>query len=186
MSRNSLAAKAVLPYAEALLDSSQDIQLIDETSEHLNFILENIEQSSHLKSFLENPLFGANAKKAVLHELFVKQVGHHVLNFLYILVDRRRIKLLEQIIRCYLSLAYNLQLVSVAEISTAFPLTELQKQAVQSKLKDMTNSRKIQLIETVKPELIGGLVIKIGSKVVDMCIYGQLSQISAHLNRARA
>lgn len=185
MSQNSLAVKAVLPYAEALLDSSQSIQLIDETSEHLNFILENIEQSSHLKGFLENPLFGANAKKAVLRKLFVKQVDHHVLNFLYILVDRRRIKLLEEIIRCYLSLACNLQLVSVAEVSTAFPLNELQKQAMQSKLKDMTNSRKIQLIETVRPELIGGLVIKIGSKVVDMSIHGQLSQISAHLNRAR-
>lgn len=185
MSQNSLAAKAVLPYAEALLDSSQRVELVDDTSKHLNFILESIEKSGHLKSFLENPLFGANAKKAVLHELFVKQVSQHVLNFLYILVDRRRIRLLQPIIQCYLDLVCNLQLVLVAEVSTAFPLTELQKQAVQSKLKAMTNSRKIQLIESVRPELIGGLMIKIGSKVIDMSIYGQLSQISAHLNRAR-
>lgn len=184
MSQNSLAVKSVLPYAEALLDSSQGIQLLDETSENLNFILESVEKSSRLKSFLANPLLGAKAKKAVLHELFVKQVSHHVLNFLYILVDRRRIVLLQPIIRCYFDLVCNLQLVLVAEVSTAFPLTELQKQAIQNKLKNMTNSRKIQLVESIKPELIGGLIIKIGSKVIDMSIHGQLSQISTHLNRS--
>jgi F-type H+-transporting ATPase subunit delta len=149
MSQNSLAVKAVLPYAEALLDSSQEIQLLDETSENLNFILESVEKSSHLKSFLANPLLGAEAKKAVLRELFVKQVSHHVLNFLYILVDRRRIVLLQPIIQCYFDLVCNLQLVLVAEVSTACPLTESQKQALQVKLKDMTNSSKIQLVESV-------------------------------------
>lgn len=184
MSQNSLAVKAVLPYAEALLDSSQEIQLLDETSQDLDFVLECVKQSSRLKNFLANPLLGAKTKKAVLHELFVKQVSRHVLNFLYILVDRRRIALLQPIIQCYFDLVCNLQLVLVAEVSTAFPLTESQKQALQSKLKNMTDSRKIQLVESVNPELIGGLLIKIGSKVIDMSIYGQLSKISTHLSKA--
>lgn len=185
MSLNSVSAKAVLPYAEALLDSSQRIELLDETTGYLSLILESIEQSSQLKSFLVHPLFGAEAKKSVLSKLFADQVSCHVLNFLYILVDRRRMVLLQQIIHCYRDLVHDLKLVLVAEVSTAFPLNEQQKQTVQDRLKDMTGSSKIQLVEYISPELIGGLMIKIGSKVIDLSIYGRLSQISTYLSRTQ-
>lgn len=185
MSLNSSSIKIALPYAEALIDSSQNIHLVDETANNLSLILESVGKSERLKSFLANPLFPAQVKKNVLSELFVNQVSCHVINFLHVLVDRRRIALLDQIIRLYLDLADKLKLVLVAEVITAFPLNELQKEAVQSKLKHVTNSSKIRLTEQVNTDLIGGLIIKIGSKVIDMSIRGQLNQISSYLNRAR-
>lgn len=185
MSKNSSFAKIALPYAEALFDSSKEMQLLDETSKDLEFIIENIQKSSRLKSFLANPLFLTETKKNVLTQLFTGRVANHVINFLYVLVDRRRINLLDSVAQCYLDLVYSLQLVLVAEISTAVPLSDLQKQNLQSKLKLMTRSKKIELVECVNPELIGGFVVKVGSKVIDMSIYGQLSQISSYLNAAR-
>lgn len=185
MSRNSFSAKVALPYAEALLDLSKAMKLINETSGHLDFVLQSIQKSARLKGFLANPLFVPQAKKNVLSILFADKISSHVLHFLYILVDRRRIALLESIIECYLGLVCKLQLVLLAEVNTACPMTDLQKQAIQSKLKHMTNSSEIRLMEQVDPELIGGLIIKIGSKVIDMSIHGQLSQISSYLNRAR-
>jgi len=185
MSLNSSAVKIALPYAEALLDSSRNIQLVDETASNLSLILESVEKSEQLKSFLANPLFPTQVKKSVLSELFIGQIGSHVINFLHILVDRRRIALLDQVICLYLDSADKLKLVLVAEVITAFPLNDLQKEAVQNKLKHVTNSSKIRLTEQVNSDLIGGLIIKIGSKVIDMSIHGQLNQISSYLNRAR-
>ena len=184
MSQSGPVARAVAPYAEALFDLSHSAQLLEQTGKNLNLVREQIEKSSQLKTFLANPLFNAKVKKRVLSDLFLNQVSQHVLNFLHILVERRRIVLLDSIMRCYFDLVYNLQLVSFAEVSTAFPLTDLQRQAVQDKLKQMTGSSSIELVEHINPDLIGGLIIKIGSKVIDMSIYGQLNQMSAYLNKA--
>lgn len=185
MNKSSSLVKIALPYAEALFNSSQSMQLVEQTSKHLDFILQSINKSDQLKNFLANPLFPTKAKKNVLDRLFVNQVDPHVLNCLYILVDRRRISLLNSIVQCYYSLMYEFQLVLLVEVDTAISLTESQKQVLQDKLKLMTNSNEVQLVESIRPELIGGLIIKIGSKVVDMSIYGQLNQISFYLNEAR-
>ena len=182
MSRNNSFTKVALPYAEALFNLSQSMQLVEDTGRHLNLVLDTVKNSTSLKNFLSNPLFVSEMKKKVLSELFIDQIHNHVLNFLYILVERRRIAMLHSIIQCYLDLVNKLQFVLLAEVNTVIPLNELQKRALQDKLKCMTNSKEIRLIEKVDPELIGGLVVKIGSKVIDMSIYGQLNQMSFYLN----
>ncbi len=184
MSLNSSSVQIVLPYAEALLALSRSLQAVDTTATHLSLILESLERSEKLENFLNNPLFAAKVKKSVLNELFANQVNPHVLHFLYVLVDRRRIVLLKSVIQHYFDLADKLRLVTVVEVITALPLNDLQKEAVQKKLKHMTASNEVRLIEQVDSDLIGGLIVKIGSKVIDMSISGQLSQISSYLNRS--
>ena len=185
MSTNGSLAKVALPYAEALFESSQVMQLTSSTCQDLDIISKTIKQSNILESFLSNPLVINDAKKKVLHDLFINKINNHVLNFLSILVERRRITLLGSIIDCYLSLVYQLQLITVVNVYTAIMLTEVQKESLKDKLQRMTSSKEIQLIEHINPDLIGGFVIKIGSKVIDMSIYGQLNQISSYLNSAR-
>ena len=182
---NSSLAKAALPYAEALFDSSQSMQLVDETSKDLSLILQNLNQSAHLKSFLDNPLLQAELKRNVLSRLFEGQVRIHVLNFLRILVDRRRISLLSSVIELYTDLVNKSQLILLAEVSTVVALTDQQKQDMEDKIMQLTGSKEIQLIEQVDPELIGGFIVKIGSKVIDMSIYGQLIHMSSYLSGNR-
>lgn len=182
MSSNGLLAKAAVPYAEALFELSQLMQLVEKTREDLNLIYITIEQSSDLKSFLTNPLVVANAKKNALSSLFIDQVGSHILNFLFILIERRRISLLSSIVNCYLNLVDQLDFVTSVKVYTAAPLDEKQKNSLQENLKTITKSKVVQLLIDIKPDLIGGFVVKIGSKVIDMSIYGQLNQISSYLN----
>lgn len=184
MSSNGLFAKAAIPYAEALFESSQPMQLVEITREDLNLISTTIEKSSNLKSFLDNPLVVISAKKDVLKNLFINQINNHVLNFLFILIERRRINLLNSIVNYYLDLVNQLDFVTLVTVYTAVPLNEKQENSLQEKLQAITDSKVVQLIINVKPDLIGGFVIKIGSKVIDMSIYGQLNQISSYLNSA--
>lgn len=184
MSKSGSLVKASLPYAEALFESSKFIQLIEKTNQDLLLISETVSNSDSLKLFLSNPLVTSETKKKVLQQLFLDQVSSHVLNFLSILVDRRRISLLSSIIDCYLTLVYKLKLTTVANIYTAAVLTDLQQKSLEKKLQDMTNSKEIKLVIQVNPELIGGFVIQIGSKIIDMSIYGQLNQMTSYLNVA--
>jgi len=94
-----------------------------------------------------------------------------------------------------------LQLVTLAEVYTAVPLSDIQKQALQNKLQLMTDSKDIRLIMHINTDLIGlqnklqlmtnskdiRLIMHINTDligVIDMSIYGQLNQISSYLNGA--
>nr|YP_010471129.1 ATP synthase subunit delta [Synarthrophyton patena]UVF62958.1 ATP synthase subunit delta [Synarthrophyton patena] len=182
MSQSTSLAKAAFPYAEALFESSQLMQLIEKTNQDLDFIANTISASDSLSNFLSNPLVNPEIKKKVLNKLFLDQVSSHILNFLSVLADRRRIGLLNSIISCYLNLVYKLQSTTVANISTSVFLTDLQKKSLEKKIQDFTKSKEVKLIINIDKELIGGFVIKIGSKIIDMSISGQLSQITSYLN----
>lgn len=185
MTQSSSLTKVALPYAEALFEFSQVMQLIDITSKDLKLITKTLSESYVLRDFLLNPLVIAKVKKKVLHNLFKDQISEHVFNFLFILVERRRIQLLESIVYNYLNLVYRLKLTTVVNIYSVVTLTDQQKKALENKLQLMTNSKKIELLIHIKPELIGGLIIQIGSKVIDLSITGQLNNIASYLNVSR-
>ena len=185
MSKYSSLTQASLPYAEALFESSQVMKLIDQTSQDLILITKTVKESKQLEDFLANPLIVAKVKKEVLKSLFYNQVSRHVFNFLCILIERRRISLLNSIAESYFNLVYQLELTTIVNIYSAVVLTDLQKDSIEKKLQVMTGSQSVELIVKINPDLIGGLVVKIGSKVIDMSISGQLNQIAAYLNVSR-
>jgi len=66
--------------------------------------------------------------------------------------------------------------------TTAFAFTNLQKNVLVKKLKEVTNAREIKLIITINPNLIGGFLIKNNSKIVDFSIKNQLQQFAKYLD----
>ena len=99
-----------------------------------------------------------------------------------VLVERNRINLLSSIINNYLELVYETASIKMIEVSTASAFTNLQKNTLIQKLKELTNAREIRLVITVDPTLIGGFLIKTESKVIDFTIKNQLQQLAKHLD----
>ena len=177
----SILYRIANPYAEALLELSQVNDAVDKASQDLSNVLELISKSNDLKLFLSNPLVEANLKKSVLNQLLKDQVSHFVLNFLMVLVDRRRISILHLIIDKYLSLVYKTESTILTEVITANNLTEEQQEALINKIKVMTKGENVKLITTIDKDLIGGFILKIGSKVIDASLAGKLKQIAFYL-----
>jgi F-type H+-transporting ATPase subunit delta len=73
-----------------------------------------------------------------------------------ILVKKDRINVLEAVIATYLELVYETASIKMIEVSTAFTFTNLQKNTLIQKLKELTNAREIRLVISVDPNLIGG------------------------------
>jgi len=180
MSQNTLY-KIASPYAEALLELSLNNNAIDKASQDLSLIMDIINQSLDLKQFLSNPLININTKKNVVHQLFSPQVSDFILKFLLVLIDRRRISLLSIIIDTYFNLVYKTESTVLTEIASASDLTEIQQNALIDKIKIITKSQNVKLITTIDPSLIGGFIIKIGSKVIDTSLSGKLKQLAFYL-----
>nr|AOM64525.1 ATP synthase CF1 delta subunit [Riquetophycus sp.] len=182
MSNQGLMSKVALPYAEALLESAQDNNCVDKTNQDLSLISQLLSESFELQAFLNNPLVASAAKKNVLNELLLNQINSFVLKFLLVLVDRRRTALLSDIIQKYLELSYELDSIIIAEVRTAIVFTETQQLNLIKKIKQITNSKDVKLAVNIDPSLIGGFIIKIGSKIIDTSLAGKLKQMSFYLN----
>nr|YP_010199183.1 ATP synthase CF1 subunit delta [Crassiphycus usneoides]UAD88632.1 ATP synthase CF1 subunit delta [Crassiphycus usneoides] len=184
MSSQGFMSKVALPYAEALVESANNASALNEVNQDLSLISEILEESKELKTFFFNPLITTEVKKNVVNKLFADQVHSLVIRFLLVLIDRRRITLLDIIISKYLELVYQLQSIVVAEILTPIILTDIQQNELVSKIKDITNSTTVKLVITIEPTLIAGFIVKIGSKTIDTSLYGRLKHIGAYLNSA--
>ena len=182
MSTQSLMQKVAKPYAEALLEIAQNLNIVSKITHDLSLVTDTLSSSSDLQSLISNPIIGVKAKQNILSKIFSEQIDNTILKFLLVLVERRRISLLSIIIEKYLDLAYKVEETTIAEVCTSISFTEEQEKALVDKIKIMTNSNNVKLLMTVDSSLIAGFTIKIGSKVIDTSLLGKLKQITTYLN----
>lgn len=174
--------KIAQPYAVALLELAKTKKVTTRVSQDIQSIQNILSQSDKLKNFLANPLKTVEAKKEVIIATFGDQISENTLSFLMILVDRKRIAMLDAIASKYLALAYQMESLTIANINTSIALSSDQENLLTEKIKVMTKAKEVKLIVSVDPELIGGFTIQIGSKVIDTSIRGQLRQMASHLD----
>ncbi len=184
MSRNTISSEIVEPYAEALMSLAQSQDLTDQIGQDVDSLLSFLRESEELRQFLASPLVKAELKKAVLRQVTGEQLHPYVLNFLMLLVDRRRIFFLEGICQHYQALLRKLNHTVLAEVISTVDLTEEQQQTITQKVQQMTGAERVELATSIDPDLIGGVIIKVGSQVLDASIRGQLRRITNSLMRA--
>ncbi len=183
MKGSAAMSKVVEPYTEALMSLAQAQNLVDQFGEDAAGVLSVINESEELSTVLNSPVFGADQKKAILRQIFENQIHGHFLNFLLLLVDRQRIPFLAGICQRYRELLRELKQISLAEVTSAVELSEEQRQAVSERVKTMTGAQSVEIETRVDPDLIGGVIIQVGSQVVDASLRGQLRRIAVNLSR---
>lgn len=184
MRGNAMNAQVVEPYASALMSLARSQDLAEQFGENVRSLLNLLQSSEQLRDFFANPFVKAEDKKAVLGQIVGESIHPYMRNFLMVLVDRRRILLLEPICQQYLALLRELNQTVLAEVTSAVELTETQQQAVREKVMAMTDAQQVELDSKIDPELIGGVIIKVGSQVIDASLRGQLRRLSLRLSSA--
>lgn len=178
---SAIAGEIIEPYASALMSLAQSRNLTEEFGNDVRSLLELLDNSAELKNFLDSPVVKPQDKKAVLQRITGDQVNPLLRNFLMLLVDRGRILFLQGIGQQYLVLLRKLNQTVLAEITSAHPLTEAQQNTLTEKVKAMTNAHSVEISTTIDPDLLGGVIIKVGSRVVDASLRGQLCRIGMKL-----
>ncbi|MBS9393902.1 MAG: F0F1 ATP synthase subunit delta [Dolichospermum sp. LBC05a] len=182
MKSDAATAEVSQPYAQALLSIAQSQNLTEEVGGDARTFLSLLTGSQELTSFLSNPFVKPENKKNVLKQLLGEGVNLCLRNFLLLLVDRRRIAFLEPILQQYLVLLRQLNQTVLAEITSAVPLTETQQQAITEKVITLTKARQVELATKIDSDLIGGVIIKVGSQVIDASLRGQIRRLSLRLS----
>lgn len=169
-------------YAEALYGIAVENKLVDRLEEELKAVVGVLEESVQLKKVLFHPRITAAQKKEVLAGLFAGRVSEVAMNFLGILVERRREAYLTNITDYFADLADKARNISDVKVTSAVELNEGEKKALTDAMASCTG-KKVRLSYDVEPQLLGGVVVRVGDKVIDGSVLARLQNLREHLRQ---
>ena len=179
---SKVSTEVLQPYASALMSLAKSNNLSEQFGEDIRSLLNLLENSEELRLFLGSPLVKPQDKKAVIDRIAGSEMNPLMRNFLRLLVDKGRILFLEGIGKKYLTELRELNQTILAEVTSAVPLSDAQQQTVREKVQAMTSARQVEIETKIDADLIGGVVIKVGSQVIDASLRGQLRRLGFRLN----
>jgi F-type H+-transporting ATPase subunit delta len=177
MKGSAIGSAVLTPYAEALMSLAQSQNLVDEFGANCADLLGMLDESPELTQILANPIVKIADKKAILGKIVTDKIHPFMSNFLMVLVDRRRIGYLEGICQRYQAALRDLKGIVLAEVTSAVALTDAQTQSIRDRVQGMTSSNSVEIVTKIDPEIIGGVIIKVGSQVIDSSLRAEIRRL---------
>lgn len=172
--RASLAGR----YASALFGLARDEKHVDSVSANLDKLEAAITESADFRTLIESPLVGRDeGGKAVRALVPTLELDKITGNFLAVLADNGRLGELPKIIRLFRSLAAEDRGETTAEVISARALDDDQVAALKVNLKKRVG-RDVAIETKVDPELLGGIVVRLGSQMIDSSIRTKLNSLA--------
>jgi len=167
-------------YAEALYDIASKQNLVDTIEAELKAVEVILTENNDLQKVLYHPQITAADKKELFNQLFKGKVLDITGNFLALLVDRRREAFFGDIVAEFVSLANVVRNIVAAKVASAVKLNDKEKGKLDQILAKLTG-KKVQTSYAVDPSLIGGVVVRIGDKIIDGSIKTRMTTLKERL-----
>ena len=166
-------------YALALFELARDARSIDQVEASLSTVRDALAGSDDFRALTTSPVVSrGDAAKAVLASAAAMGVDATTRSFLGVLAENRRLAQLPQIIRAFRQLASRHRGETTAEVTSAHPLSEDQVGALKQQLRARVG-REVAVDLAVDPALLGGLVVRIGSQMIDSSIRTRLNALGS-------
>ena len=170
-------------YAEALFAVADAEGALSSVEDEIFAFAKAMEQSSPLRQALTDPALPAENKKAAIRELLGERANPLTSSLLGFVVESGRARELGRIVGQLVGVAAERRQHAFAEVRTAVPLTQEQRDRIASALSTATG-RPIEIKAVVDPSVIGGVVAHVGDEVFDGSIRTRLSDAKQHLGSA--
>lgn len=171
-----LANQLAIKYAQAIYELAAEKDMLNVVEQELRLVESTIASYHDLSTLMYHPQVLAKAKQETIRKVFEQDLTDFVLKFLLLLVDKRRETVLPDIIREYIKMANEARNILEAEVITAMPLLESQENALVNKLGAVTG-KKVLITKSIDTSIIGGMIVKIGDKLIDGSIVRQLATL---------
>ena len=169
-------------YAGALYDEAEQQDIVEKIDEDIALIRESLDGSRQLVNFFDSPIIGREKKERVVRELFAERVEPLMLHFLLLLIKKKRETLLPNIARAYRRLRDEQLGVTEALVRVPGALDEKEREHLKDRLEAMTGGQ-VRLQVRKDPDLVGGLVVRIGDTVYDGSVQHQLESLRERMEQ---
>jgi F-type H+-transporting ATPase subunit delta len=164
-------------YASALYDLALEQRALDSVKADLDRFDAMIEGSEDLNRLVRSPVFTAEEQKNALAAILEKAgIGGITANFLRLIAQKRRLFAVREMVRAFRAFVARHKGEARAEVTVAEPLSENHLNALKAALKS-TTKKEVALDIRVDPTILGGLIVKLGSRMVDASLKTKLNSI---------
>ena len=171
-------------YATALFELAREEKAIDAVAADLDQFEAMLNESADLKRLVRSPVFAADAQlKALTAVLDKAGISGVSANFLKVLTANRRLFAVTDVIRAFRALVARFKGEASADVTVAEALSDKNLDALKDALKSVTG-KDVSLNVKVDPSIIGGLVLKLGSRMVDSSLRTKLNSIKNAMKEA--
>ncbi len=171
-------------YATALFELARDEKSVDAVVADLNAFDAMLAESEDLRRLVRSPVFSADSQSKALTAILDKSgIAGTAANFLKVLTANRRLFAVADVIRAFRALVAKFRGEATADVTVAEALSEPNLDALKVALKSVTG-KDVTLNVKVDPSIIGGLVVKLGSRMVDSSLRTKLNSIKHAMKEA--
>jgi F-type H+-transporting ATPase subunit delta len=175
--QNSVVTQIARPYAVALFDLAQSDGSIDQVEAGLGDLEKLSAESEDFRRFLRSPVISADHKSAAADVILARaNANPTVAKFVKVVARNGRLFALPAVIKAFKALAAQSRGEVNAEVTSAAPLSPAQLSGLADTLKRQIG-KTVTLTEHVDPSLIGGLQVKVGSRMIDSSLKTKLTAI---------
>ena len=171
-------------YASALFEVAKKRGEVEAVAANLKEVVQAVQGSRELMSVLHHPLLPLEKKQTILHSVFAGNVRSDVEKFLFLVVEKKRAAVLPQILSEFNRLVDEFKGEADAEAVSAVPLSPQQIANLEAALQRKFGVR-VRLKTRIDESLLGGLVVRVGDKLIDGSVETKIRTLSEQLKRVK-
>lgn len=168
-------------YGDALFELAVEENRIDSLMEEVMMLQTVFAKNKDFEKILVHPEIPQEAKLTVVEDVFKGRVSDALTGFLRIVTAKERYKDLPDIFAYFIARVKEYKKIGIATVTSAVPLSGEQKQKIEKRLLDTTQYETMEIDYQVDASKIGGLMIRIGDRIVDSTISSKLAALTASL-----
>lgn len=173
-------------YASALFELASEQKQVAEVETALGQFETLVDGSDDLRRLVRSPVFSADDQVKAINAVLARAgIGGLAGNFLRLIAKNRRLFAVRDMIRGYRMLAARERGEVEAEVTSAFPLSQAQLDALRDQLRASVGGKPVTMSTRVDPGILGGLIVKMGSRMVDSSIRTKLVSLKTRLKEVR-
>ncbi|MEA2332088.1 MAG: F-type H+-transporting ATPase subunit delta [Thermoleophilaceae bacterium] len=169
-------------YARALFEVAKENDVLDRVHEELGQFAEALDEDRNLQVFLFSPYFSSEEKKDGVRRI-ISDGDERLVNFLGLLAERHRMPVLFRIRRNFDSLWAEENKLLPVTVTSAIDLDEGLVGEIGKRIEEQTG-RRVELASKVDPDVLGGLMVRVGNMVLDATVRNRLERLRKQVAKA--
>ncbi len=163
-------------YGTALFELAQESNRLEEMESEVEQLISILSVEKEFLEVLGHPQVSLSDKRNLIDEVFKDQISNDLLGLMDLILQKHRQSLLLPILNDFMSRVKDYRGILTVNVTVSQPLSEIQRNQLIQRLQDVTH-KSISITENVDETLIGGLVVRIGDRIVDSSIKGMFSKM---------
>ena len=170
-------------YGDALFELAVETGRLDTLLEEVKAVSQALRENEDLTRLMNHPKIVKEDKIKLIEDIFKGRVSDELVGLMRMIVEKDHYNELDSVLTYFIDQVKEYRNIGTAYVTSALPLSDAQKAAVEKRLLETTKYVKFEMHYKTDAALIGGMVIRIGDRVVDSSVKNKLNNLTRELSK---